>query len=243
MRGPVFAIHVALLTAAPAFAGEAAAIARGRMIEATVSPSGKIVRGPADSAPVERVTEAGSPQGAICPASEPLPAATARDLVEKIARDENFYPDFVLAVARAESHFQSDAVSPRGAIGLMQLEPETAKHYGVNICDPADNVRGGVRFLRDLHGRYRNPLFILAAYNAGEKALIEHGGVPPFPETVSFVAAVVNDFYEWPKVAGKTRIAHGGASTSGGPQPSENSKDQHWRSGFVWNVGQNGEGE
>ena len=243
MRGPAFAIHVALLTAAPAFAGEAAAIARGRMIEATVSPSGKIVRGPADSAPVERVTETGSPRGAICPASEPLPATAARALVEKIARDENFYPDFVLAVARAESHFQSDAVSPRGAIGLMQLEPETAKHYSVNVCDPADNVRGGVRFLRDLHSRYRNPLFILAAYNAGEKALIEHGGVPPFPETVSFVAAVVNDFYDWPKVAGKIRVAHGGASTSGGPQPSENSKDQHWRSGFVWNVEQNGEGE
>ena len=59
----------------------------------------------------------------------------------------------------------------------------------------------------------------------------------------SFVAAVVNDFYDWPKVAGKIRVAHGGASTSGGAQPAENFKDQHWRSGFVWNVEQNGEGE
>jgi len=243
MRRPAFPILVALLSASPAFAGDAGRSARGPMIEATVSPTGKVVRTPADIAPVERLTESGPAQGAHCPASEPLPAATARDLVEKIARDENFYPDFVLAVARAESQFQSDALSPRGAIGLMQLEPETAKLYGVNICDPADNVRGGVRFLRDLHSRYRNPLFILAAYNGGEKALIEHGGVPPFPETVSFVAAVVNDFYDWPKVAGKTRIAHGGASISGGPQPSKSSKDQHWRSDFVWNVEQNGEGE
>jgi hypothetical protein len=150
----------------------------------------------------------------------------------------------VLAVARAESHFQSDAVSPRGAIGLMQLEPETAKHYGVNICDPADNVRGGARFLRDLHSRYRNPLFILAAYNAGEKALTEHGGIPPFPETVSFVAAVVNDFYDWPRIGGKTRVARNNPSTAGPAQPTETSlTNEHWRSGFVWNVEQNGEDE
>ena len=212
MRGADWGILVGLTLAYPSVAGEAEAIARGRTIEATVSPSGKVV--PAPGVPVERVTEAGAPREA-CPASEPLSATAAREIVERIARDENFYPDFVLAVARAESRFQSDAVSPRGAIGLMQLEPETAKHYGVNICDPADNVRGGVRFLRDLHSRYRNPLFILAAYNAGEKALIEHGGVPPFPETVGFVAAVVNDFYDWPKIGGKARIAHSGPSTSG----------------------------
>jgi len=243
MRGPSFGTLVALLTAEPALAGEAAEIARGRTIEATVSPTGKVVRTRADSAAVERATEATAPQAANCPVAEPMPATAARDLIEKIANDENFYPDFVLAVARAESHFLSDAVSPRGAIGLMQLEPETAKRYGVNICDPADNVRGGVRFLRDLHSRYRNPLFILAAYNAGEKALMEHGGVPPFPETVSFVAAVVNDFYDWPKIAGKTRIAGSGPATSGAAQRAENSKDQRWRSGFVWNVEQNGEGE
>lgn len=243
MRGADWGILVGLTLACPSMAGEAAAIARGRTIEATVSPSGKVVPAPAAGVPVERVTEAGAPREAVCPASEPLSAAAARDLVERIARDENFYPDFVLAVARAESRFQSDAVSPRGAIGLMQLKPETAKHYGVNICDPADNVRGGVRFLRDLHSRYRNPLFILAAYNAGEEALIEHGGVPPFAETVSFVAAVVNDFYDWPKIGGKTRVAENARATSGAPQRAENSKNEHWRSGFVWNVEQNGEPE
>ena len=241
MRLAVFGTFLALVHAPPTAAGETAAIARGRMIEAIVSPSGKVVRAPAVGAPAERVTEAGAPQGAVCPASEPLAAHAARGLVEKIAQDENFYPDFVLAVARAESHFQSDAVSPRGAIGLMQLEPETAKHYGVNVCDPADNIRGGVRLLRDLHSRYRNPLFILAAYNAGEKALIEHGGVPPFPETVSFVAAVVNDFYDWPKIGGKMRVAHSGRPASSAPEREKYSKDDRWRSGFVWNVEQNGE--
>lgn len=236
MRGPVFGTLVALLAAAPALAGEVMRIARGHTIEATVSPSGKVLRAPADGGPVERATQTGEPKATPCPVAEALTIAAAHELVEKIARDENFYPDFVLAVARAESHFQSDAISPRGAIGLMQLEPEIAKHYGVNICDAADNVRGGIRFLRDLHSRYRNPVFILAAYNAGEKALIEHGGVPPFPETVSFVAAVVNDFYDWPKIAGKMRVARSDPAASGAAQRLETSKDERWRSGFVWNV-------
>ncbi len=240
MRRAIFGTLLAFATTSPLLGGEAAVIARGRTIEATVSPSGKIVPAPAAGADVERVTE-GAAQASICPASTPLSPSAARELVGKVAVEENFYPEFVLAVARAESHFQSDAVSPRGAVGLMQLEPETAKHYGVNICDPADNVRGGVRFLRDLHSRYRNPLFILAAYNAGEKALIEHGGVPPFPETVSFVAAVVNDFYDWPKIGGKMRVARSGRPASSAPQRGENSNDERWRSGFVWNVEQNGE--
>jgi len=240
MRGAIFGTLLALATPPAALAGEAAAIARGRTIEATVSPSGKVVPAPTTGADVERATE-GAAQASICPAAKPLPLSAAQDLVEKVAREENFYPEFVLAVARAESHFQSDAISPRGAIGLMQLEPETAKHYAVNICDPADNVRGGVRFLRELHSRYRNPLFILTAYNAGEKALLEHGGVPPFPETVKFVAAVVNDFYDWPKIGGKTRVARAGPVASPASQRQENTKDEHWRSGFVWNVEQNGE--
>lgn len=237
MRGPTLGILAALGAASQALAGEAALIARGRTLEAMVSPSGKVVPAPVAGSEVEPAAEGGAQKGAGCPRLESMPAHAARDLVTRIAREENFYPDFVSAVARAESRFQSDAVSPRGAIGLMQLEPETAKNYGVNICDPADNVRGGVRFLRDLHSRYRNPLFILAAYNAGEKALLEHGGVPPFPETVNFVAAVVNDFYDWPKINGKTGDDRGASAAA----PQIDSAKNHWRSGFVWNLEQNGE--
>jgi hypothetical protein len=240
MRGAALGILFALGAASQVLSGEAALIARGRALEAIVSPSGRVVPAPVAGSEVERATEGGAKKTESCPGPGPMPASAARDLVEKIAREENFYPDFVLAVARAESHFQSDAVSPRGAIGLMQLEPETAKHYGVNICDPADNVRGGVRFLRDLHSRYRNPLFILAAYNAGEKALLAHGGVPPYPETVSFVAAVVNDFYDWPKIRGKAGDERGPPATA---QQQESAKDRNWRSGFVWNIEQNGEQE
>ena len=240
MRGPTLGILAALGAASQALAGEAALIARGRTLEAMVSPSGKVVPAPVAGSEVKRAAEVGAQKGAGCPRSESMPAHAAQDLVMRIAREENFYPDFVSAVARAESHFQSDAVSPRGAIGLMQLEPETAKHYRVNICDPADNVRGGVRFLRDLYSRYRNPLFILAAYNAGEKSLLEHGGVPPFPETVNFVAAVVNDFYDWPKISGKTSDDRGAPAA---PPQIDSAKDRNWRSGFVWNIEQNGEQE
>jgi soluble lytic murein transglycosylase-like protein len=239
MRGPALGILLAYVIGPQALAGEAAMIARGRALEAVVSPSGKVVPAPVSGSEVQRVTEGAGQKAAGCQ-GESMPASAARDLVERIAHEENFYPDFVSAVARAESLFQSDAVSPRGAIGLMQLEPETAKHYGVNICDPADNVRGGVRFLRDLHSRYRNPLFILAAFNAGEKALLAHGGVPPFPETVSFVAAVVNDFYDWPKISGKAGDDRGPLTAA---QPQESAKGPNWRSGFVWNIEQNGEQE
>jgi hypothetical protein len=240
MRGAILGILLAFVTAPQALAGEAEMIARGRALETVVSPSGKVVPAPLSSSEVQRVTEGIGQKGAGCPEPEPMSASAARDLVERIAHEENFFPEFVVAVARAESRFQADAVSPRGAVGLMQLEPETAKHYGVNICDAADNVRGGVRFLRDLHSRYRNPLFILAAYNAGEKALLEHGGIPPFPETVSFVAAVVNDFYDWPKIDGKTRDDRGSGAA---PPQIESAKDHNWRSGFVWNLEQNGEQE
>jgi hypothetical protein len=240
MRAPAFGILLPLLAAPPSLAGEAAMIARGRTADAIVSPSGKVVPAPVTGAEVERLTDGGEQKFTGCPGQEPMPTGAAWDLVEKIARDENFYPEFVLAVARAESRFQTNAASPRGAIGLMQLEPEIARHYGVNICDPAENVRGGIRFLRDLHSRYRNPLFILAAYNAGETALLQHGGVPPFPETVSFVAAVVNDFYDWPKINGKARNDRGATTPAA---QADSVKNSNWRSGFVWNVEKNGERE
>ena len=140
-----------------------------RVIEAAVTPEGKVV---AVQPAVERLNDRTGPKPrSPCGAPIDMDAATARALVEKIAKEEAFYPEFVLAVAHGESRFDPNALSPKGAVGLMQLEPATAERYKVNICDPADNVRGGVRFLRDLHARYRNPLFILAAYNAGEENL------------------------------------------------------------------------
>lgn len=238
-RNCVVLLH--LLTVGAAAAGERAELStKSRVVEAIVNAAGQVAPAPSAPADVERLTDSGASKAVRCADAAPLSKDAARALVEKIATQEAFYPQFVVAVARAESDFRSDAVSSKGAVGLMQLEPETAKRFGVDLCDPADNVRGGVRFLRELHTKYRNPLFILAAYNAGEQKLVEHGGVPPFAETMTFVADVINDFYGWDagvkSGAARARSARGAgkspASIAGAPE----STDRRWKSGFVWNV-------
>ena len=102
----------------------------------------------------------------------------------------------VSAVIRAESGFNARAVSRKGAQGLMQLMPATASMLGVrNSFDPRDNINGGVRHLRGLINRFPNSLpLALAAYNAGEKAVLQYGGIPPFPETQGYVTKVLH-FY------------------------------------------------
>jgi soluble lytic murein transglycosylase-like protein len=103
----------------------------------------------------------------------------------------------VHAVIRVESAFNPRAVSGKGAQGLMQLMPETASMLGVrNSFDPQQNIDGGVRHLRGLIDRFGNDLpLALAAYNAGEKAVINYRGIPPFPETRDYVTRVLH-FYD-----------------------------------------------
>jgi hypothetical protein len=102
----------------------------------------------------------------------------------------------VSAVIRAESGFNARAVSRKGAQGLMQLMPSTASMLGVrNSFDPRENIDGGVRHLRGLIDRFPNRLpLALAAYNAGEKAVIQYNGIPPYPETQDYVTKVLQ-FY------------------------------------------------
>jgi soluble lytic murein transglycosylase-like protein len=106
----------------------------------------------------------------------------------------------IKAVIRAESDFVPQATSPKGAQGLMQLMPATARLHGVvSAYDPQDNVEGGVRHLRKLLDRYGgNVRLAVAAYNAGEGAVNKHGGVPPYPETVNYLERVLRfrDVYE-----------------------------------------------
>jgi soluble lytic murein transglycosylase len=100
-------------------------------------------------------------------------------------------------VIRAESDFNSNARSHKGAMGLMQLMPETARlHNVVDAYDPVDNVEGGVRHLKMLLERYQgNVQLSLAAYNAGSGAVEKHGGMPPFAETREYVRRVLR-FYD-----------------------------------------------
>ena len=111
----------------------------------------------------------------------------------------------VSAVIRAESGFNPRAVSPKGARGLMQLMPTTAATLGVrNSFDPRENIEGGVRHLRGLIDRFPNNLpLALAAYNAGEKAVQQYRGIPPYPETQDYVTKVLY-FYGGPVEGGTT---------------------------------------
>jgi len=106
----------------------------------------------------------------------------------------------VSAVIRAESGFNPRAVSRKGAQGLMQLMPTTASILGVrNSFDPGENIDGGVRHLRGLIDRFPQSLpLAIAAYNAGEKAVTQYGGIPPYPETQDYVAKVLQ-FYGSPE--------------------------------------------
>jgi hypothetical protein len=109
------------------------------------------------------------------------------------ARRHSLDPDLVQAVVAVESGFRPDAVSPKGAQGLMQLMPYTARALGVkDSFDPAANLDGGTRYLRALIKRYDGDVRrALAAYNAGEGAVARHGGVPPYPETLAYVRKVL----------------------------------------------------
>ena len=232
---------------------------RSAVRSASVNPDGRIVPDGTDSAePVQRIGEgaradpdAAKAMASPCAESAPLNREEARRLVETTAREEQFMPEFVLAVAQAESRFDSASLSGKGAYGLMQLMPATAQAFGVDICDPKDNVRGGIAFLRELTAKYRNPVYVLAAYNAGEPAVLEAGGVPPTPETVGFVAAVLNEFYQWPALSSRTdafapaprsgRNEFAGEPTGRVPRtaaparPGARRQAEGWQGGFVQN--------
>jgi soluble lytic murein transglycosylase-like protein len=114
--------------------------------------------------------------------------------IDQAARSQAVRPELVRAVIVVESAFNPNAVSNRGAVGLMQLRPATARRYGVaNAFDPEQNIRAGVHYLRDLLTRYGNNLELtLAAYNAGEDAVERYGrSIPPFAETQHYVPTVL----------------------------------------------------
>lgn len=101
--------------------------------------------------------------------------------------------DLIAAVIEAESQFNPRAVSRRGARGLMQLMPDTAASLGVDDpFSPRENIHGGVRHLRSLLDRFDNDVpLALAAYNAGHVAVINHGGIPPYPQTRAYVSRIL----------------------------------------------------
>lgn len=144
--------------------------------------------------------------------AEPVPsdlgnAAGLADEIDRFADLAGLPRDLVKAVVWAESGGRQDVVSAKGALGLMQLMPETAAELGVDPRDASENLEGGTRYLRQMLERYegdRDQLIkALAAYNAGPGSVEEHGGLPPYAETVAYVAKVVRRFLDTvPDVAG-----------------------------------------
>jgi soluble lytic murein transglycosylase-like protein len=167
------------------------------VLEGAGAPSVSVVRADPRTGRLVRavVPQRPAAEPASAPAASPPGLSVASGIVEtvdRIARQNQLSPRLVHSVIQAESNYDPNAVSPKGAQGLMQLIPATARRFGVaNVFDPADNIQGGARYLKHLLELYKgDETLALAAYNAGEGAVSRYGGVPPFSETQGYVAKV-----------------------------------------------------
>jgi soluble lytic murein transglycosylase-like protein len=195
------AAAILLLCAGSAMAGEYAVLASGARLYADHHE--------ADGAKITLFTKTGSteldavqvvhfePDDAVpAPPAAPAKSAAAsttdlKELIANAARKYGLPPALVRAVAAAESGYRAEAVSPKGAIGPMQLMPATARILGADPRNPEQNVDAGTRYLRDLLMKYDGRLFhALAAYNAGPGAVEKYDGIPPYRETRSYILNV-----------------------------------------------------
>ena len=131
--------------------------------------------------------------------------AGVRSLVEEAAKNLDVSPLLVHSVIQVESNYNPYAVSPKGAQGLMQLMPATARRFGVtDSFDAKQNIEGGVRYLKFLQDTFKDDRLAIAAYNAGEGAVTKYRDVPPYPETKSYVDKVGAKFSKAKRAAEKT---------------------------------------
>jgi soluble lytic murein transglycosylase-like protein len=130
----------------------------------------------------------------------PIPFPAMAEAIERHAVDRALDPKLVRAVVQVESGYNADALSNKGAMGLMQLMPGTARQLGVeNPWDVDENIKGGTAYLRSLMDRFSDVELALAAYNAGPEAVARHAGIPPYDETREYVRRVLKlfDGTEW----------------------------------------------
>lgn len=175
------AVILGLCLASPAQAQIASYVdAHGRTVYINANPAAKVAR------------QHSANEGFV------TPPVKLRGVVDAAAARNNLDPALVQAVIQTESNWNPFAVSRKGAFGLMQLLPSTAERYGVrDVFDPAQNVNGGTRYLRDLLDRFHGDLKkSLAAYNAGEQAVQRYGGVPKYPETRAYVQKVTKTYFQ-----------------------------------------------
>ena len=160
----------------------------------------------------------------VAPAAPQVPPAQLTEMVDRIAVQQGVEAQLVHSVIQAESNYNAAAVSPKGAEGIMQLIPATARRFGVgNTFDAADNIQGGVRYLRFLldyyHGDYSKSI---AAYNAGEAAVDKYNGIPPYAETLGYVRTVAKHL-----TAARQTQSDTAAKSSAAAQPDPNETHHH----------------
>ncbi len=169
---------------------------------------------------VRAVVVTPAPQSVAAESAEP--PFNISDTVNRIAAQHALPPQLIHSVIKVESNYNPYAISPKGALGLMQLIPATARRFGVSdVFDPEENIQGGAKYLRYLLNLYSGDYQLaLAAYNAGEEAVARYGGVPPFPETQNYVLLVRKQFEQSSRIMGaapKEPEAQPVEAASGGP--------------------------
>jgi hypothetical protein len=168
----------------------------------TELPSDSVVGFEEDEAPARVAVPVPPPASPVAPTMAPAPPIPSKMIPQELAalaaRKFALPEAFIRSVMKTESAFQASALSPKGAIGLMQLMPGTARTLGVDPQDPRQNAEGGARYLRDLLAKYENDpdqvLLALAAYNAGPAAVERYHGVPPYRETREYILRVLKNW-------------------------------------------------
>ena len=206
MQPKLFSI---LLLVSPAFAGEYAVLSTGFRIHAErheldgssirLFTKEGMIQVPATSVTSFEDEEYIAPPAPppVAPPAMPAPPKTTdpRTLVHEAAERNSLPPAFVASVARAESAMKQSAVSPKGAIGVMQLMPSTAKALSADPHDTEQNIDAGTRLLKELLIKYDGDVVkALAAYNAGPGAVAKYNGLPPYRETQDYVNKVIRDY-------------------------------------------------
>lgn len=152
----------------------------------------------------------------------PQEEPAASDLLANASAAQAIDSAFIAAVAKVESGLRQDAISNKGAIGLMQLMPDTAAELGVKAENPSENALGGAKYLRELLLRYHGDARLaLAAYNAGPGAVERYHGIPPYPETIAYINRVLKEYQKakHPKTKrdGRAKPASHPAEAKNGP--------------------------
>jgi soluble lytic murein transglycosylase-like protein len=196
------ALAISVLTASPSFGTELVYFVSGFQLEVQshAQASQMLILHTADgtlevpTAAVARIESVAEDPHAIEADSAPF-AKNSTELLADAAMAQGLPPELVQSVARIESGLRQEALSPKGALGLMQLMPGTAAAPGVKADCAEGNAQGGAKYLRDLLLRYRgDAVLALAAYNAGPGAVLRFGGVPPYSETRRYVERVLREF-------------------------------------------------